>query len=217
MGMQASKYLIAGYPMEGTANDIIGERNGVWVGVDEDYTNGVFGQSSIFSTINFRYIDLGSSGFEMFDGMKDFSVTTWVMPFQKDPRVDFMPFNFSQNLYVAFSFCPDLPVYQDKIIFWMFDGNHQTIACDYEIYKWLHLVGNFIAAENKMELYVNAVKIGEKVIDNPNYIYGSGNVIGCHNSGVQKKFNGLIDNIKIYNKALTVQEVKRDYLNLPIF
>jgi hypothetical protein len=63
-----------------------------------------------------------------------------------------------------------------------------------------------------MKLYVNGDKVAElSVSDTINYAYTEGVWIGHRKIGEPWAFNGLIDEVRIYNKALSDDEIKELY------
>ena len=81
---------------------------------------------------------------------------------------------------------------------------------------WYHLVGTYDATTGNAYIYVNGVRKGSGT--------GTGNIqvsstklkIGCWSTSADAcdsttPFNGLIDEVKIYNSALTEDEIKLDY------
>jgi hypothetical protein len=77
--------------------------------------------------------------------------------------------------------------------------------------EWTHLVGVTSKAEGKIRMYKNGVLVKEfsrtigdiQVISSPLHIGH-----GCHT------WDGLIDEVRIYNRALTYNEVKKHYYAL---
>jgi len=84
--------------------------------------------------------------------------------------------------------------------------------------RWVHLAGVY---DGKMlRLYVNGVEIGRhaqtgmiQVDDNPVTIGGEEN--GSDSRVVDGEFNGLIDDVYIYNRALSPEEIQALYKQSP--
>lgn len=93
--------------------------------------------------------------------------------------------------------------------------NNQQARVDYRINNgdcWQHLV--VVRAENRVRLYVNAVEVGEAgtssrvdVDNNGEFLIGS---TACRSNG-EVPFDGLIDEVRIYNRALRQSEVRSLY------
>jgi sucrose-6-phosphate hydrolase SacC (GH32 family) len=85
--------------------------------------------------------------------------------------------------------------------------------------QWSYIVATFDQAEKKMKLFLNGEQVG--AVDTPKNatITASENdlLIGKHNTAAvlssftANMFNGMIDELKIQNKALTVEEIKANY------
>jgi gliding motility-associated-like protein len=84
------------------------------------------------------------------------------------------------------------------------------------INTWYNLVQVRDVAANKLKLYVNGTKIGETTLSNPNAIYDnvSIGVIGARDLSNFQFLNGKIDDIRIYNRALSDAEISILY-NIP--
>jgi hypothetical protein len=84
-----------------------------------------------------------------------------------------------------------------------------------EIDKWYHVVGTYSAA-NFVEIYVNAVLEDTVPISitrgtNPNDF-----LIGQSAAWSGRFFNGVIDEVKIYDRTLSAAEVRAEYLQVSI-
>ncbi|MDD4027381.1 MAG: LamG domain-containing protein, partial [Candidatus Shapirobacteria bacterium] len=80
--------------------------------------------------------------------------------------------------------------------------------------QWHHIVGTYDPSDQKIKIYVNGKKDGSDVSITTfsRLLTNSTNSIGNQNHPTSPYFfNGLIDEVKIYNRALTDEEVKQDY------
>jgi len=84
-----------------------------------------------------------------------------------------------------------------------------------ESFRWYHVVGTYDSSTGKGYLYINGVKVGEDTASGaikPNDAKlfigsrGIGNKPSCY-------FNGTIDEVRIYNRALSENEIKMLYYN----
>jgi len=77
---------------------------------------------------------------------------------------------------------------------------------------WYHVVGTYDGAT--INIYVNGVK-GTPYSKTGSIIFGANTYIGrgTYNGGLAYHFNGLIDDVRIYNYALTSEQVKQVYNN----
>ena len=88
-------------------------------------------------------------------------------------------------------------------------GGRGRINSGYSATGWAQIVGTWDGTTGEMKMYVNGVLIGTDnhigsgiLIDtgNPMYLGRDGNI-------GSKKFEGELDEVRIYNKALTIQEI----------
>ena len=217
MGMMYSRSLVAGYPFENSGADIMGVNNGTVYGAI--YVDGQCGKALSFDGVN-DYVDCGTN-YNI--GYNDASFSFWVTRDFTDAGLRGV---FSKTApisgfegYIACFFTSNLlyvRLYNKTIIVPMSIiplgvPTHVVISID---------------RSSLMRLYVNCVTIANIDISSTSstnvisdrtfkigafarYVTGSQNALYF--------FKGLIENFKIYNKALTQSEVQRDYLNLPIF
>lgn len=72
--------------------------------------------------------------------------------------------------------------------------------------SWHHIVG--VYSNKSVKIYVDGILKNSGTLSGSMFNYDNGMYIGAIGS---YGFNGLIDEVKIYNKALTADEVKQDY------
>lgn len=87
--------------------------------------------------------------------------------------------------------------------------SNQTVALN----KWTHLTLKYNLNENSISLYING-KLDNQWTLTKTVKFTSGKIlIGQWSTAYlgNYKFNGLIDEVKIYNTALTDEEIKQDY------
>ncbi|SHR25143.1 Levanase precursor [Mycobacteroides abscessus subsp. abscessus] len=85
--------------------------------------------------------------------------------------------------------------------------------------QWSYIVATFDQDEKKMKLFLNGDLVGE--VDTPrnatitatenNLLIGKHNSAAVLSSFTANMFNGMIDDLKIYNKALSEEEIKSHY------
>ena len=76
--------------------------------------------------------------------------------------------------------------------------------------NWHHVVGTYDGA--KVRLYVDGIQVGSGTEATVSIAYNDNNFyIGSYASG--SYFNGLIDEVRIYNRALSDQEIQEHYRN----
>jgi hypothetical protein len=96
-------------------------------------------------------------------------------------------------------------------------GGASATGVAFVVGKWVHLVGTFSQPNSK--IYVDGVLAGQSSSDNfalnystrPVFIGRSGECNGAGEGNWDAYFNGKIDDVRIYNRALSAQEVSNLY------
>ncbi|ODS40582.1 hypothetical protein BEH94_07900 [Candidatus Altiarchaeales archaeon WOR_SM1_SCG] len=80
--------------------------------------------------------------------------------------------------------------------------------------KWYHVVGTYSTHDDTARLYVNGVEVAHqtKPTDKKMSVNNEPLLIGKHPDWTGY-FNGIIDEVKIYNRALTAEEIQQHYNN----
>ena len=220
--MQGSRSLIAGYPFEGTANDVMQANNGTWVG-NEQYEDGVIGKAAKFDgasvvllgneLYNFGQDDMAVAVSVRFNSLSGIfgvigktaaigAINRWFIVFD-DPYLDF---NIYNNPY--------------------FFRVHKNELSTGEWYRLVMTKKKILPVEGTLgyctvSAYINGVLAHTSKQVNYPRTSDYKTMIGAYPESTGQIptyfMNGLIENVKIYNKALTQAELQRDYLNLPIF
>ena len=93
-------------------------------------------------------------------------------------------------------------------------GTQYSVVADStaNIGQWYHVVGTYSSSTNDMKIYIdgelsNTVNVVAGAIDTNNQPLQ----IGRHQFQTTTLFNGAIDDVRIYNRTLTAQEVKELY------
>lgn len=100
------------------------------------------------------------------------------------------------------------------------DGPAYTITADVSEIKenWIHLTGVYKPSENKVLFYVNGELAGEKDFGKERIWadYGNHNLlIGTSRHGAATFYEGLVDEVRVYDRALTPQEI-RELMSKPL-
>jgi len=73
---------------------------------------------------------------------------------------------------------------------------------------WHHVAGTFDEPSRVITLYLDGVQLGSKVADRSiRYEWGEGFSLGSKNGG--RNFNGCLDEIQVYARALSGAEVQQ--------
>lgn len=210
--------LIAYYPFNGNANDASGYGNDGFVYGAQlaDDRNGNPNSAYLFDGNN-DWIDLGNSN--TLKPQLPISVCAWI-------KIDGQPGNILTTNFADLSYYGVLvTVNWNTRNFCLNYGDGGSIGSQSRrskvipipsIENWFHFVG-VIRDSTDMDIYFNSVNAGGSYNGTGGpitYNNSSANVgrVDCNNSGSADYFNGLLDEIRIYNKALTVEEVQRIFL-----
>ena len=187
---------IALYKFDGNANDTSGDYNGTWSGT-EQYDAGKFGQAAKFdgsSQVNCGKINTS---------LDELLISFW------------MYWNGTYDEMLIGFYKYDLYISDDGYFGWnTSNGDRYGIDFPTSEYanRWLHIVVNFKTSDYGDAMYINDVK--QNLSQKRNTINSSNAVIknvDLHISGwgydSGYKFNGLIDQVRIFNRALTEKEV----------
>lgn len=221
MGMQADRYMVAGYPFEGNANDIMGVNNGTVNGAT--FVDGKIGKAASFDGVD-DSIEYG----DVFDlGLGNKTISFWL--------------NIRNHKGLQTYGIIGKTKYAGEFGRWFIYGEYTNIDFSIQfvtgvnstisilkssilVNTWYH-VAWVINRSAFAKLYINCVEAGS--VDISAYIAMNLETslpfrIGAYSQAVAPHnpiyyMDGLIDSLKIRNKALTQSEIQRDYLNLPIF
>ncbi len=93
-----------------------------------------------------------------------------------------------------------------------YGGNIQSTQVSWEAGTWYHVVGTYrdVGGTYSGELYING-GAETLTVDNYDNMAGGSQKVGIGGSGRFIKFNGIIDEVVIYNRTLTPSEVLYRY------
>lgn len=77
--------------------------------------------------------------------------------------------------------------------------------------EWVHLVGTYDSSTETARIYVNGELGGEAVFSGNGEIFLTSGNVQMGGTSEWSNFNGLIDEVRIYNRVLTESEVERLY------
>jgi len=76
-----------------------------------------------------------------------------------------------------------------------------------DLNTWYHIVGVFDRAGDKGYVYVNGIQRADGTMTIDPYSNDATTKIGCRNNPSDQPFRGVIDDVRIYNRSLTEEEV----------
>ena len=195
--------LIGYYPLDegsgSTASDLSGKGNhGTWAGAGTHYATGKVGMAGNFDGDD--YVNLPN----LLNGAQNFTVSFWF----NTNIVDVMTGAFcSETAGTSWRLC----YFYDSIRLRDNDG----LTHDFDLFsstmnnnRWYHVVMVHNAATLKTTNYVDGVSLGDVTTGSTMYSDAGSTKIGNTLDPVTYNYKGLVDEVRVYNRALTVDEVK---------
>ena len=204
--------LVAYYPFNGNANDESGRgNNGLVYGVTlTNDRNGNANGAYNFNGVSDHVIRIHSNDSLNF-GTLDFSMSVWIKPNSSDYSQIIGKDSHAGNTIYSGYF---LRYQAGKIISFCVRNAPSSQTCldspNPLQYNWTHIVG--VRKSNVLYIYVNGVF--DSSLPEPTASNVSNTVdfkIGRFDEYTQPSFRGDIDEIRIYNRALSVSEVQQLY------
>lgn len=197
--------LIAHYPFNGNCNDTMENHNGSPNSSGISYTKGINNSSNSaikISGINNGYVNLGNDAALQFKNDGQYTLSLWIKMatsnsyravLVKSSEYDEWDYGIITNNGVPYTGKGLLDLYASSYIN---DGN------------WHHLVATYNNGHHK--LYVNGVL--EKDYPGGSINESSGNlVLGQKGDALSNKYDGDVDELKIFNKALSAEDIAKLY------
>jgi hypothetical protein len=212
--------LVSYWPLDeegGVRADVHGgnhlEAVGVVVG-----NSGIINNAARFSSANQSYLGISDSEQGGLDLESDYTLSVWINPesFPHDGAIfgKFLDFinlgqNINQRSYLAIITPDGLNSYISH------DGTNyvgKTLRHVYDLNRWTHTVLVYYSALGMMVLYVDG-KVVAEVDGYPNSIFNSNAkfFLGAYKDGGYGYFNGSLDEVGVWNRALTPEEVTKLY------
>lgn len=204
---------VASYPFTGnavdeTANTFDGTPSNVTLTADR---KGNANSAYLFNAVSGSYVELPAYA-QILGSSEEFSVSMWLKyngPDAGPTPMGLYPDNPSDRFLIS---VPYHPTENPADIYWDY-GNITTGRLNIPIVTfstWKHFVFTRSKAQSKLEIYIDGVLTGNKVSNvdlvNKNRVFRlGGNGIGT------ETFNGVIDDVKLFNRALTAAEVLEIY------
>lgn len=192
------------YDSSKSAND------GAWYGhTRPNWTSGKYGSGLLFDGVN-DYVDVGNAIQPDY-----FTIGAWVMT----AELPFSPWAFiaSNNDGIDNSF--ELQGFEDQSYLRLVvatTGSDNIISSAIQKDTWVYVVATFDGTT--MKIYLNGKLDNSKVHGTPGAIIKSGNplYIGWRPAKDHASWNGTIDEVRIYNRTLSADEVRALYYSNPL-
>ncbi|AUP78020.1 LamG-like jellyroll fold domain-containing protein [Flavivirga eckloniae] len=147
-----------------------------------------------------------------FDGRNDYAaestvinrwgettIMTWI---KIDPAAAGMQTIVGQDVFY-------LRLNADKSITALAGGNSITNGTPLNINQWVHVTATYSNMNNLFSLYINGTLVSSQTIYGPLTGDSSSFTIGRHPDTNSNYFHGYIDEVRVFNKALTENEIKK--------
>jgi|CZKU01.1.fsa_nt_gi hypothetical protein len=211
--------LVGWWPGNGNANDIVGGDNGAFTGA---YATGKVDRA--FSVASSQYVSVPTTSTL---NPTAISIETWFLRTTPSGLADPIVTKGGEASSTAHGYTLEFGGYAggnsaQQVFFYVYTGGTATGAGApgwqsspgklVATGSWVQAVGVYDGSQ--LGLYVNGTLVGFSAASGP--IVASGNPLGFgHNYGsgaTNRAFVGLIDEVSIYNRALTATEVKALYM-----
>jgi len=197
----SSDNLISWWKFDNNVLDSIGDNDGTRYNFTDGYVSGKYNNALEFNSTTQQYVGVGNHSSLNF-GTGDFSVEAWIKPLETGTYQQVVAYGIYYGYWFYIS---------NDVIGLTTDGESTNFSHNDVIFdgNWYHVVvvrnGYFI------NIYLDGM---EKISEEHSTI---GDVSTTENltigswGGIQEYFNGTIDNVRIWNKALTSSEVSQLY------
>ena len=199
------KSMVACYMLDSNANDETGMYNGALSGNNFAYSNGKFGQCISVNSTN--YVDLPETLSTIF-GTNDFSISLWFKPSDTLVTHNIIFATQSSNSPGFFT----ILLMDNKILAGLFDGSSRPSITHQDntlLTDWNHVV--VTKKSNVYKIYSNNVVSSTTLTSAFSIACGDIRIGQNPAAPSLQYFNGQIDNVKIFNRALTDSEVTSLY------
>ena len=201
-----TKGLVAHYDFNGNLVDKINGNNGeIFGGVN--YVDGIIGQAVRFNGTD-GYVKIAESENINFSVDDNFSISIWVNV-ETDQNANYIDFTILSKWKTTYSyvvrFVPDSTIRAGS-----YDGTENTLVDSNSINKLEFHNVVFIKEDNKYYIYING-ELHNSVSKNLAEFNESSDLFVGSRSGDDNFFTGIVDDLKIYNRAIFPEEITEIY------
>ncbi|MBI5360468.1 MAG: DUF2341 domain-containing protein, partial [Planctomycetes bacterium] len=158
--------------------------------------SGKSGQGLSFDGID-DYVDCGTNSNWVFTSSQPFSVEAWAY-------VPVLPSAWKGIVTKSRDSAPSYGIWISFANKWIFGGSAVNIEGGFVTTGWHHIVIVQNNTDNSRKIYVDGINSGSGAAETGN---GSGNLWIGGAKSVSEYFNGIIDEVRIYNRALSASEI----------
>ena len=192
---------IACYPFDGNANDLSGKYNGTWHG-NEQYDVGRFGKAAKFDGNS--YIEIAGDIHQYFTTGKSWTISCWCR---------WNKFNYWSRVldFKAYILITNESTSNNLVIEHFPDGkNYNCIKLNnfLQLGKLYHIVISYDANNDKYYLYINNKSMNFSISRSSTSPNSPINAFGKSSWYQDALFEGLIDQVRIFSRPLTEEEIQ---------
>ena len=174
-------------------------------GYDVTFDDGKYNEAGVFNLSNFSYVDAGNDvSLNITDAI---TIEAWVKPTDLSNAVHLVASNSNGIIGYEFGFS-DLPY---ALRFYTGGSGNDFLVPDISLNTWMHIAATYSLSDDKIYYYLNGIQKGSVTPYGPIASSTLDLYIGRRNAGTAWWFNGSIDSVRIYNRALSEEEVKTHY------
>jgi hypothetical protein len=180
------------------------------LGVNNGFNNGA--TINVAGKINTAYDFDGSNDYVLMDSAfqsgswSEVSVSAW---FYQDSRSDFSPIIYSRGSKTGYlSFLESDDSFFGFSVAGDVNDRVKVASSTLNIGEWIHAVGTYDGTT--MRLYINGLNVANRTVSSTINFTGT-SYIGYDPAISTRKFNGKIDEVAIWNRALTNSEISLLY------
>lgn len=194
--------LVSYYKLNGNSNDSLGVNNGV--DTDITYVAGKIKQAASFNGST-SYINIGNQA--NFSGASEFTIAAWLDTNVLDSLNHFAVSKWDSEAQWILRLGSN-----NLFQFYWNDGATESIAANgvtMAVNQWYYVVATFKIGEQN--IYVNNILYGTSALTGQIVASTNNVMIGIQDTGLNNPFNGLIDEIGIWNRVLSQREITQLY------
>jgi len=138
----------------------------------------------------------------------DFTISFWVYRFNNNRQESILQFGsvntLAQRLIILYTS-------QNNINFGLYGKDNLTIAYPNDANNWIHWVFCYNYINRTIQIYRNGLSVYMDVTINSQINFNNNFYIGTNNQAGISNFNGLLNDLRIYNKELSASQVQELY------
>ncbi len=154
------------------------------------------------------YIDIPN--LHLFDESQDYSLVAWINAYDFNTERKIISLRGERNMLFGTNINPGNATSQEEILFLIFDGNRNYVnAGTISLNTWHHVAATYSSTDG-MRIYLDGQLIDSNGFTGiPTISTFRSNQIGAY---VDTHFwKGKIDDVKIYNRTLSIEEIQSQY------